>query len=75
MIFRSPPEDTVFPRLVRRRGHGPAGRRDTRPHDTKRSPSSEGMRWSPRRLVLSTVSVNAILWAATIFVVWWAFSQ
>jgi hypothetical protein len=59
MIFRSPPEDTVFPWLARRRDQ---------------STPSNGARWSPRRLVLSTVSVNAVLWAATIFVVWWASS-
>jgi hypothetical protein len=74
MIFRSPPEDTVFPWLARRRDRGLAGQHNPRLGRQKQSTPSNGARWSPRRLVLSTVSVNAVLWAATIFVVWWASS-
>jgi hypothetical protein len=74
MIFRSPPEDSVFPRLARSRDRGSAGPHIPRLGSEKQSTTSDGVRWSPRRLVLSTVSVNAVLWAATIFVVWWASS-
>jgi hypothetical protein len=74
MIFRSPPEDTVFPWLARRRDRGSAGQHNPRLGSQKQSTPCDGVRWSPRRLVLSTVSVNAVLWAATIFVVWWASS-
>jgi hypothetical protein len=72
MDFRSPPEDSVFPRVVRCRDRRSAGRLKSHLRDKKLSASSDTPGWSLRRLVLSTFSVNAVLWAATIFVVWWA---
>lgn len=72
MEFRSSPEDPVFARTVRECEPSSPARRESRLQDEPASPSADSAQWTPRRLILSTVSVNTVLWGATIFVVWWA---
>lgn len=73
MIYRSPPEDRVFPGPVR--GPGPAEPHAFQSRAKDRNPRGGDVRWSLRRMVLSTVSVNALIWAAAIFVFWWAVTR
>jgi hypothetical protein len=74
MDHGSPPEDDVFPRFRRCWDRRLIGRFESSLQNKNPTSSSGEVTWSLRRLVLSTVSVNAVLWAATIFVVWWAVS-
>ncbi len=74
MDYRSPLEDDAFPRILRRSDRRSIGQFESRPHGKNLVPSAGDGNWSPRRFVLSTVSVNTVLWAGTIFVIWWATS-
>ena len=74
MDYRSPLEDDAFPRILRRSDRRSIGQFESRLHGKNLVPSAGDGNWSPRRFVLSTVSVNTVLWAGTIFVIWWATS-
>ncbi len=74
MDYRSPLEDEIFPRFLRRWDRRSIGQFESRLQGKKLTPSSGEVNWSLRRLVLSTVSVTTVLWAATIFVIWWVSS-
>ena len=75
MNYTSPLEDDVFPRFLRHGDRRSIGQFESGLQGKKLAAPSSAASWSLRRLVLSTVSVNAILWAATIFVIWWASSH
>lgn len=60
-------------RLQRRADGLSLGQSGTRARGAKLGTSAREANWSLRRLVVSTVSVNAVLWVLTAFVLWWAY--
>jgi len=74
MAYRLPLEDGVFPKFLCRSDRRSIGQSESRPHGKNFARSAGDGNWPPRRFVLSTISVNIVLWAGTIFVIWWASS-
>jgi hypothetical protein len=74
MEYRSSLGDQTFPRLLRRWDGRSIGQFESRLQGKKLTLPGGGGNWSVRRLASSTVSVNAVLWMLTIYVLWWATS-
>ncbi len=74
MEYRSSLGDQTFPRFLRRWDDRSIGQFKSRLQGKKLTPPGGGGNWSVRRLISSTIWVNAVLWMLTAFVLWWATS-
>ncbi|HEX9770893.1 MAG TPA: hypothetical protein VGA50_17105 [Kiloniellales bacterium] len=73
MDHRSPPRRDALSRFLGRWDGRAIGHRGSRRQGAKLAASAAEGNWSLRRLVVSTVSVNAVLWVLTAIVLWWAY--
>lgn len=74
MICRSPPRRVASPGSPSRWDDRAIGHRESRQKNARFATSTAEKTWSLRRAVVSTVSVNTVLWILTAFVFWWAYS-
>jgi hypothetical protein len=70
-----PPGSQALARLLRRGDGRTLGQGAARPQGAKFGTSAAEANWSLRRLVVSTVSVNAVLWVLTALALWWAYKS
>lgn len=73
MASRWLPGDRAAPRFLRRWDDRSIGKCEFRLTGEKLARRAGERSWSVRRLILSTVSVNTVLWLLTAFVIWWAY--
>ncbi len=73
MEYRWSLGDQTFPRLLRRWDDRSIGQFESRLQGRKLQTFGGEGNWPLQRLILSTVSVNTVLWALITFVHWRAF--